>query len=187
MKRLYVKLALALFFITFFCVGVSEAQGLPDFSRWNGTLWKISTTAKGYYFSDAALPNPPDTKVRGTETQWGTTTADISGTFSIDIYEESDTGSCSPVETLNLIYFSGSALDFVARFSTGPSSPDSNYITGLVRVMGTLNRSQTTVQTGKIEPLGGYSLEYDLNRQGDLSAFKIDVKGTKVSKLGCTN
>lgn len=186
MKRLYVKLFLALFFITFFCVGVSDAQGLPDFSRWNGTLWKLSSIAKGYYFSDADSPNPPDKKIRGTEIQWGLTTADISGTFSIAVFEKSDIGSCSPVETLNLIYFSGSALDFVARFSTGSSSPGSNFTTGLVRVIGTLNRTLTAVQTGKIEPLGGYSLEYDLDQQGDLSAFKIDVKGMKVPKLGCT-
>ena len=48
----------------------------------------------------------------------------------LDIYEESETGSCSLVETLNLVYFSGSALDFVARFTTGSYASGSNFIDG---------------------------------------------------------
>jgi hypothetical protein len=183
MKRLYAKLTLAFLFITFFCVGVSEAQGLPDFSRWNGTLWKLSTTVKGYYFSDAASPSLPDKKIRGTEAQWGITTADISGTFTLDIYEKSENGWCSLVETLNLVYFSGSSLNFVASFTNGSYASGSNFSTGLVQVVGELNSVQNALKNGYIVPLGAYSLEYD---SGNLSAFKIDVKGKKASKLGCT-
>jgi len=186
MKRLYINLFLALVFSAFFSAGISEAQVLPDFSRWNGTLWKLSSPVKGYYFSDVGSASLPDEKVKGKEARWAVATADISGTFALNIYEEGDDGWCYPVETLNLVYFSGSALDFVASFTVGSPSPGSNFTTGVVRVEGELKNFQNTFKYGNIEPLGVYSLKYDVDQPGDLAAFKIDLKGKKVSKLGCT-
>ena len=114
----------------------------------------------------------------------GITTADISGTFTLDIYEKSENGWCSLVDTLNLVYFSGSSLNFVASFTNGSYSSGSNFSTGLVQVVGELNSAQNALKNGYIVPLGAYSLGYD---SGNLAAFKIDLKGKKASKLGCTN
>jgi hypothetical protein len=86
MKKLYRKLFVALCFATLFSADLCEAQALPDFSRWNGMLWKLSSHVNCYYFSDVDSQQLPDDKIQSPETLWGITTADISGTFTTLIY-----------------------------------------------------------------------------------------------------
>lgn len=164
----------------------SGAQPLPSFERWNNIVWKLSWAMKGYYFDDVSILNPPEQKFRRTEKRWGVTTADRSGTFVITIYEKGNDGTCVLVDTLNLQYFSGSGLDFVASFTNGSALPGSDYSTGLMRVVGKLNAWGTALNSAVIEPLGAYSLVYDNEALGDLAAFRLEIRGKLSSKLGCT-
>ena len=82
-------------FCTFFSVGNSEAQGLPDLSLWNSTNWKITTNSSGYYFPPDAVSNngpSPDGRLNGSYPQWGRITSDIAGVFTINTYDEKCTG-----------------------------------------------------------------------------------------------
>lgn len=188
MKRLCLKLVLALFFFTFFSIGNSEAQGLPDFSLWNSTNWKITTISSGYYFPPDAVSNngpPPDGRLYESYPQWGRITADFPGVFTINTYVKNANGVCSPFDSLDLTYRAGSALGFIASYEI--QLPDT-YATGLLYISGKLNKAGTAIQTGKIEPLGEYVMASEIVDPpgGDRIAYKVDFKGKKVSELGCT-
>jgi hypothetical protein len=188
MKRLCLKLVLAMLFCTFLSVGNSEAQGLPDLSLWNSTNWKITTKSSGYYFPPDAVSNngpSPDGRFNGSYPQWGRITSDIAGVFTINTYDKDTGGSCSLVDTLNLTYIAGSALGFIASYEI--DLPD-NYAAGLLYISGKLDKAGTAIQIGKIEPLGEYVMASEIVDPpgGDRIAYKVDLKGKKVSELGCT-
>jgi hypothetical protein len=188
MKRLCLKLVLALFFFTFFSVGNSKAQGLPDFSLWNSTNWKITTISSGYYFPPDAVSNngpPPDGRLNESYPQWGRITADIPGVFTINTYVKNANGVCSPTDSLDLTYIAGSALGFITSYEIQLTE---TYATGLLYISGKLNKAGTAIQTGKIEPLGEYVMASEIVDPpgGDRIAYKVDLKGKKVSELGCT-
>lgn len=187
MKRLYVKFILVIVLLTFLFVCASEAQNAPDLSLWNGTFWKITTSTRGYYFSSEAVSNSrgSDGIIKQTDSQWGVVTADVTGTFIINIYSRGSGGVCSPSETLEISYIAGNELGFVASYDV---SQTNNYATGLLYVKGKLDRTGTAIQSGKIEPLGQYVMASDVvvPPGGDRIAYRIDLKGTKTAKLGCT-
>jgi hypothetical protein len=74
----------------------------------------------------------------------------------------------------------------MASFVNGIALPGNNFSTGLVRVYGKMNFYQTALKNGYIIPLGAYSLEYNGDQPGDLTAYRLDLYGKKTAKLGCT-
>jgi hypothetical protein len=186
MKRLLKKIVLSMCFIMFLLVSTSEAQAPPDLSLWNGTLWRITNAMAGCYFSDDAVNdfNGPDGVFDHTVVLWGIVTADMTGTFIVNIYSRDSGGNCTLYETLDLSYIAGSPLGFVATYEI---SETNNYSNGLLYVKGKLDSTGTELQSGNIETLGQYVKATNINVPlgGDRMAYRVINRGTKVKKIGC--
>jgi hypothetical protein len=170
----------------FLLVSTSEAQTPPDLSLWNGSFWRITNAMAGCYFSDDAVNDytGPDGVFDHTVVLWGIVTADVTGTFIVDIYSKGSGGRCTLHKTLDLSYIAGSPLGFVASYEI---SETNNYSNGLLYIKGKLDRTGAELQSGSIETIGQYVKETNINVPpgGDRMAYRVINRGTRVKKLGC--
>lgn len=173
MKGTCVKIVLALALLVGFTCGTVFAQ---TFDIWDGSLWKMKQTAKGYYFEDENAPVSP-AKVRGTEQVWGIMTADATGeNMSIVIYEAVGGGACELVDTITLLKKAGGPLEFFATFEM--DVVDEIYATGLFSFTAKLKNNE--FQKGKMTTLGAYALEQGFDVEEDLAVVGINISGTTV-------
>ena len=173
-------------FLMFVVAPVASAQNKPGFSVWTGTLLKLSTSIKGYYYSPTTFNNlnPYDKKISESETLWGVVTGDISGNFDIAIFSKGDNKECVPQFTLSLEYVAGSQVDFVATFLV---DPDVTYATGLVYVKAQLDKTGNAIKVGgTISSVAAYIIERGFDVPLDLAANGLTIKGSVVKSLGCT-
>lgn len=187
MKKIGCALILVAFLGGVFLSSPLEAQGVPDFSLWNGTLWKLTTAQWGYYFSDEAVEDfaPSDGRIAYSGPQWGVISADEMGNFSINIYVRGTGGFCALLETLNISYVAGNNINFVGRYDI---SEPTSVASGLMFVRGKMDKDGVEIKSGTIEPLGQYVMSTDIYFPpgGDRGAARVEFRGSKVSKLGCT-
>jgi hypothetical protein len=178
---------LGLAFILFVIAPVASAQNTPGFAVWDGTLLKLKSTIKGYYYSPTTRNNlnSYDQKVSEGETQWGIVTGDITGTFQISIFsKDPNTKACVPQMILPLNYLAGSQTEFVANYLV---SDMDIYSTGLVYVKAKLDTGGTSIkQGGTITSMAAYTIEYGFDVPLDLVASGLTIKGSVVKELGCT-
>ena len=179
MKSLSVKIVLVLALMIGFTCGSVYAQ--VDFTIWDGSLWKMKQTAKGYYFDDEKALEI-SSKANGTEQVWGVMAAnDIGDALSIAIYEKLENGACSLVDTFTLVKQAGGPLGFFATFEKDVA--DTIYAHGLFYFTGKLK--DAALQKGKMTTLGAFAVEQDFEVPGDLVVSGVNMSGTTVQELKC--
>jgi hypothetical protein len=183
-RMLFMTLGIA--FLMFVVTPIASAQNIPGFVVWNGTLLKLNTNLKGYYYSPTTVTNLNefDSKINDNEIQWGIVTGDDKGIFQIAIFSKGQNNACVPEMVLPLQYLAGSQLEFVANFVIDDVDI---YASGLVYIKAQLDKTGVTIKPGgTVTTMSAYTVERGFAVPLDLAANGLTIKGTVVKKLGCT-
>lgn len=154
----------------------------PDLSMWNGSLWKIKQTVKGYYWSPDDYPSSaPTRKLSTSDSLYGLMTA--SGTTAELYLYEFVQGEefCEYITSIPLEWMAGPEANFLASFNI----ENGIWHAGLVYFSGKVDESGLV--SGKVESVGALTLEQSFDEDGDLAAGAVTLKGKtiKSEKLKC--
>jgi len=173
-------------FLMFVITSIASAQNIPSFLVWNGTVFKMVTNVKGYYYSptNVANLNEYDHKINDHEIRWGIVTGDEDGNFQIAIYSRGQNRECVPEPVLPLQYVAGTQLVFVANFVIDDVD---TYSSGLVYIKAQLDNTGNAIKPGgTLTTISAYIIEQGFDVPLDLAANELTLKGNVVKNLGCT-
>ena len=184
-RILFMTLGIA--FLMFAVTPIASAQNnVPSFLVWNGTVLKMNTNLKGYYYSPTTLANLNefDSKINDTEIQWGVVTGDTNGNFQIAVFSKGQGNACVPQMVLPLQYLAGTQLEFVANFVIDDVDISAS---GLVYIKAQLDKTGIAIKTGgTLTTMAAYTVERGFSVPLDLAANALTIKGNVVKNLGCT-
>ena len=184
-RILFMTLGIA--FLMFLVTPIASAQqNIPSFLVWSGTILKMNTNLKGYYYSPTTVANlnKYDSKINDNEVNWGIVTGDTNGNFQIAIFSKGQNRECVPQIVLPLQYVAGTQLEFVANFVIDDADI---YSSGLVYIKAQSDYTGIAIKLGgTLTTMSAYTIERGFDVPSDLAANGLTIKGTVVKNLGCT-
>jgi hypothetical protein len=171
-RKMLVGVLLTGVFLTCFTLGSAYAGdtpgAVPNLSMWIDTWFKVKMTGTVYAFSNIGVKPKPSytvTEVTGTLymniTDWDTTTTPATPFLVVDVYHR-ESGSYEYFGTVNLYYFAGNDLKFVATGRV--DNPTDASLSLLFVFTGKRNPANTAfVMDGstKLSTMGSYVVEVD--------------------------
>jgi hypothetical protein len=179
-------MTLGIAFLMFVVTPIASAQNTPSFLVWSGTILKMNTNLKGYYYSPTTVANlnKYDSKINDNETKWAIVTGDTNGNLQIAIFSKGQNRECVPQMVLPLQYLAGTQLEFVANFVIDDADI---YSSGLVYIKAQLDNTGNAIKLGgTLTTMSAYTIERGFDVPLDLAANGLTIKGTVVKNLGCT-
>jgi hypothetical protein len=159
-------LGLILFFsFTFFTVGISQAQAVPDLSIWADTWFKVKLAVTVYHYSDIGVKPTPNYQITPLPDPAYLHIVDwVEGaqTLQTVIYYKDPTGNWNPAVSVpaDMIYFAGSDLKFVCSSTVDTGTMQNGLI---IFFKGKRDIGGNFILGGKtnMKSLGGYYFESD--------------------------
>jgi hypothetical protein len=157
------------------CSGAAQAQ--VDLTIWNGSLWQVKQTIKGFYWGEASPQTSPGRSIGGSDSAYGVLTLGApSVILNLYLYipgiEE-----CQYFMTIPLSYVAGSDLDFIGLYYREDLPA---FDAGLLRFSGTSDEG--TLKKGKVASLGAITIQEGFDDAGDLLVSGLIIKGKVIQQ-----
>jgi hypothetical protein len=157
------------------CSGTAQAQ--VDLTIWDGSLWQLKQTIKGFYWGDASPQTAPGRNISGSDTAYAVLTlGPPSVVLTLYLYIPG-VDECQPFMTIPLGYVAGSALDFIGLYYREALPA---FDAGLLRFTGTSDGG--TLKKGKVASVGALTIQEGFDDPGDLLVSGLVIKGKVIQQ-----
>jgi len=130
--RFVTKLLVGSLLLIALCSGAARAQ--VDLNIWDGSLWQLKQTIKGFYWDDASPQTLPGRSIGGSDSAYAVLTlGPPSVILNLYLYIPG-VDECQYFMTIPLSYIAGSELDFIGLYYREALPA---FDAGLLRVSGT--------------------------------------------------
>lgn len=157
------------------CSGAAQAQ--VELTIWDGSLWQLKQTIKGFYWGDASPQTLPGRSIGGSDTAYAVLTLGPPSVI-LDLYLYiPGLDECQYFMTIPLSYIAGSALDFIGLYYREALPA---FDAGLLRFSGTSDGG--TLKKGKVTSVGALTIQEGFDDPGDLLVSGMVIKGKVIQQ-----
>jgi hypothetical protein len=157
------------------CSGAAQAQ--VDLTIWDGSLWQLKQTIKGFYWSDPSPKTGPGRSIGGSDSAYAVLTLGApSVILNLYLYIPG-LDECQYFMTIPVSYVVGSELDFIGLYYREALPA---FDAGLLRFSGTSDGG--TLKKGKVASVGALTIQEGFDDPGDLLVSGLVVKGNVIQQ-----
>jgi hypothetical protein len=157
------------------CSGAAQAQ--VDLTIWDGSLWQLKQTIKGFYWDDASPQTLPGRSIGGSDSAYAVLTlGPPSVILNLYLYIPG-VDECQYFMTIPLSYIAGSELDFIGLYYREALPA---FDAGLLRFSGTSDGG--TLKKGKVASVGAITIQEGFDDPGDLLMSGLVIKGKVIQQ-----
>jgi hypothetical protein len=174
--RFFTRLLVVSLLLIALSSGAAQAQ--VDLTIWNGSLWQLKQTIKGFYWGDASQDTVPGRSIGGSDSAYAVLTLGApSVILNLYLYIPG-IQECQYFMTIPLSYVAGSELDFIGLYYYDEALPA--FDAGLLRFVGT--SSEGTLKQGKVTSVGALTIQGGFDNPGDLLVSGLIIKGKVIQQ-----
>lgn len=173
--RFFTRLLVVSLLLIALSSGAAQAQ--VDLTIWNGSLWQLKQTIKGFYWGDASQDTVPGRSIGGSDSAYAVLTLGApSVILNLYLYIPG-IQECQYFMTIPLSYVAGSELDFIGLYYREALPA---FDAGLLRFVGT--SSEGTLKQGKVTSVGALTIQGGFDNPGDLLVSGLIIKGKVIQQ-----